>query len=98
MAERRLLICECGWKRITDLSDPDLYELKSDTMSSRKFRCRSCGKAVTPRKIQDPQSEVDRKRREEELAEENRRWMEESIAAKERFMKEIADGQEDNPE
>lgn len=96
---KSILLCECGWKRILgeDLDDAPV-ELGNDTMSARKFRCPSCGFAITPRPAADPQSELDRRLREEKMAEENRRWLEESKRSTKEFMEKIKDGKEDNAE
>jgi hypothetical protein len=96
MAEKFILLCSCGWKRISDLSDKDLHELKNDTMSCRKFRCPSCGFAVSPRPAKDPQSELEGRLRERRMQEDDKKWLEESARAREEFMKEIERGQEDN--
>jgi hypothetical protein len=93
-----ILMCGCGWKKTTDLKDKNIHELKNDTMSSRKFRCPSCGKAVTPRHAKDPQSELDARIRSEKIAEDNRRWLADSLKAQEKFLKETDGGEEDQPE
>lgn len=94
MASFFMLLCGCGWKKTTDLKNEELYELKSDTMSSRKFRCPSCGMAVTPRPAKDPQSELDARIRNEKIVEENKRWLEESAKDQEEFLKETKDAEE----
>jgi hypothetical protein len=97
MSEKFLLLCGCGWKRISDLKeDIGIVELKNDTLSARKFRCPSCGFAVTPRKTKDPQLELDRARRDREMAEENRRWLDESTEKQAEFIKEMKDAEEDS--
>lgn len=96
MAEKSILLCGCGWKRISDLSDGDLLELKNDTMSSRKFRCPKCGFAVTPRPAKDPQSELEDRLAERKTQDEYAEWLEESARAREEFLKEIGRGEEDN--
>lgn len=98
MAEKFILLCGCGWKMVSDLNNTGLHELKNDTMSARKFRCPSCGFAVCPRKIKDPQAELERKKLDDRIAEENRSWLEESKKAQEQFLKETQDGEEDNPQ
>lgn len=96
---KSILLCECGWKKILgeDLVDSPMA-LRNDTLSAKKFRCPSCGFAITPRPAGDPQSELDRRLREEKIAEENRRWLEESKRSTKEFMEKIKDGKEDNAE
>jgi len=97
MNDKFILLCNCGWKAISDLRDDiGIVELKNDTLSSRKFRCPSCGLAITPRKMKDPQSELDRERMDHEMAEENKKWLEESIEKQAKFIQEMKDGEEDN--
>lgn len=96
MAEKYILLCGCGWKRISDLSDGDLFKLKNDTMSSRKFRCPGCGFAVTPRPAKDPQSELEDRLAEQKARDDYARWLEESARDREEFLKEIGRGEEDN--
>lgn len=96
MAEKHILLCGCGWKRVSDLSDGDLFELKNDTMSARKFRCPKCGFAVAPRKAKDPQSELERKLVEQKIQNDYAKWLEESARDREEFLKEIGRGEEDN--
>lgn len=94
MARKYILLCQsCSWKLVSDLSESGLYELKNDSMSSRKFRCPQCGKAVVPRKIKDPQEEQNRKAESERLKQENKKWMEENIKFQNNFMKENNDGE-----
>lgn len=97
MTEKFLLLCGCGWKSISDLKgEVGAVEINNDTLSSRKFRCPSCGFAVTPRKTKDPQAELDRARKDVEIAEENKRWLEDSVEKQIEFIKEMKDGEEDN--
>lgn len=94
MAKKHILLCQsCSWKLVSDLSDSGLVEIKNDSMSSRKFRCPKCGRAVAPRSIKDPQEEHDRKAETERVREENKRWMEENIRFKTDFMREKDDDQ-----
>lgn len=91
-SEKYILICaSCSWKLVSDLSDLNLYELKSDTMSSRKFRCPGCGRAISPRRADDPQSQQDDKAQSQRMIEENKKWIEENIKFQEEFAKEIKD-------
>lgn len=97
MSEKFLLLCGCGWKMISDLKgEVGAVELRNDTLSSRKFRCPSCGFAITPRKTEDPQADMDRKKKDQSMAEENKRWLEESVEKQAKFIKEMRDGEEDN--
>lgn len=98
MAGKFLLLCGCGWKMISDLSETGLYEVRNHTMGPRKFRCPSCGFAVTPRPAKDPQSEADSKAADARAAEENKRWLEESARERIKFMEKVKDEQEDNIE
>jgi hypothetical protein len=97
MIEKFLLLCNCGWKKISDLKgDIGAVEIKNDTLSARKFRCPSCGFAVAPRKIKDPQLELDRANKDKEMIDENKKWLEESIEKQSKFIKEMQDGEEDS--
>jgi predicted RNA-binding Zn-ribbon protein involved in translation (DUF1610 family) len=94
MAKKYILLCQsCSWKIVSDLSDSGLHELKNDSMSSRKFRCPNCGRAVVPRGVSDPQKEQDRKAESERLKEENKKWMEENIRFQNNFVKEKDDNE-----
>lgn len=89
MSEKFILLCaSCSWKKISDLEE-DVIELKNDSMSSRKFKCEKCGRAVVPRKIKDPQSDLDKKIKEQKIQEENENWIKENINFKNKFLKEI---------
>lgn len=93
-SDKYILICNsCSWKLISDLKDSNLYELKSDTLSSKKFRCPTCGRAVCPRAAADPQREQDNKANSEKMIEENKKWMQENIKFQEEFEKEIKNEQ-----
>ena len=97
MNDKFILLCQCGWKRITDLSgEAPALELKNDTLSGRKFRCPSCGMAVAPRKTKDPQAKIDMSRMEAEAEEENRRWLEDSLERQHDFIREIRSEEEDH--
>lgn len=86
---KKILLCSwCGWKRISDLNDTDLKELKNDTLSSRKFRCQKCGRGVAPRPIKDPQKELELKNQETTIEQENKKWIEEILQFQEEFRKE----------
>jgi len=89
MSDKYILLCQyCNWKKITDLKDVDLHELKNDTLSNRKFRCPKCGRAVCPRSIKDPQSELDNKLEGERIKEDNQRWIKESFRFQDEFLEE----------
>lgn len=97
MPEKFMLLCTCGWKRVSALDSlEDVVELHNDTLGARKFRCPSCGFAVTPRKSKDPQSEVDKLRLEQEMERENRRWLEDSAEKQVKFIKEMESAEKDN--
>lgn len=86
---KKILLCSwCNWKRISDLNDPDLKELKNDSMSARKFRCPKCGRGVAPRPIKDPQKELELKNQETTIQQENKKWIEEIVQFQEEFRKE----------
>ena len=71
---KSILLCDyCGWKSSSDLED--VYELKNDTLSNKKYRCKKCGRGVTPRKTKDPQKDLDKKIEEEKIKKENDEWM-----------------------
>lgn len=74
-----LLCSHCGWKVISGPEFTGLKELKNDSMSSRKFRCEKCGRGVSPLRFPDPQSELDRKAKEERLKSENESFMDEAM-------------------
>lgn len=97
MTKKKLLICEfCGWKTVSEPERSGLYELKSDTLSNRKWRCPKCGRAVTPRKCKDPQAEIERKKKEDILKMDDEKWMEENVAFRKDFMEKNDD--EDKPD
>ena len=88
---KKILLCEfCGWKKIAELDSSEIKELKNDSLSSRKFRCKKCGRAITPRSIKDPQKEVNLKSKELSLQEENKKWIEEALQFQNEFKKESA--------
>jgi len=89
MNKKHMFICEsCNWKKTCGIEESGLHELKSDTMSSRKFRCPGCGRAITPRPAKDPQSDMDRKSDDEKNRQENDKWMQEAIQFQSNFLKE----------
>lgn len=97
MTEKFMLLCNCGWKKISDLKgDVGAVELKNDTLSNRKFRCPRCGFAVTPRKTKDPQFDLDRAKKDMETENQNKKWLEESVEKQIEFIKEMQHGEEDN--
>lgn len=86
MNEKFILLCTfCSWKKISDLTD--VVELKNDSMSGVKYKCEKCGRAIVAKKIKDPQSELNKKIKEKEIAEENKKWMEENIEFRNKFNK-----------
>jgi hypothetical protein len=92
---KSILLCQhCGWKRVCDPDAPGLLELKNDSMSSRKFRCPGCGRAIAPRKHPDPQSEVDRKIKDARMKEENEAFIKSAIDFSANFAKESEDANE----
>lgn len=80
-----LLCASCGWKRVCDGECSGLRELKTDTLSSRKFRCPGCGRGVAPRKFPDPQAEADRKAKDDRLKAENEAFLGETIDFQRKF-------------
>ena len=87
--KKHIFICEsCSWKKTCGIEESGLHELKSDTMSSRKFRCPGCGRAITPRGAKDPQAEMDRKAYDEKSRSENNKWIQEAIQFQSDFLKE----------
>lgn len=91
---KNILFCEyCSWKIILD-EDADVYELKNDTLSNKKYRCKNCGRAVVPRKILDPQKELEIKEEKKKMEEENKKWIKENSNFQVNFLKENQDEQE----
>ena len=88
-----LLCSSCGWKRISDEGNIGLKELNNDSMSSKKYRCLGCGRAVAPRKFKDPQEEQDRKNREEMMKKNEEAWRQENLDFHSSFMEEVGDGE-----
>jgi|688.fasta_scaffold111793_4 hypothetical protein len=94
MSKKRIVLCDyCGWKKVCDPDESGLHELKSDTLSNKKFRCPGCGRAISARPFKDPQGEADRKSQETKMEEENKKWIEEHIQFQEKFLKERDDEQ-----
>lgn len=96
MNEKFIFLCGCGWKSVSCLEDSGIVEIKNDTLSNRKFRCPSCGFAITPRKTKDPQADIEKAIKEKEMAEETKRWLEDSVQRQVNFIKEMIDGEEDS--
>jgi len=91
-----ILLCQsCGWKEVCELDRSVAVEIKNDSMSSRKFRCPSCGRGVVPRSFPDPQRELDLKSKDERIKSEMDEWTERSLDFQKRFL-EDDDGSEDN--
>jgi DNA-directed RNA polymerase subunit RPC12/RpoP len=87
-----ILFCDyCGYKIISDLKNLDLYELKNDTLSGKKYRCKNCGRAISPRKFKDPQKDLEKKQEEERIDQENKIWLQSSIDFQANFLKENED-------
>lgn len=82
-----LLCSSCGWKLVCDNDCPGLTEVKTDTLSARKFRCKGCGRAIAPRKFPDPQAEANMKANEERLKSENEAFMSETMDFQNKFVK-----------
>lgn len=76
-----------------ELEDTGLHELKSDSMSSRKFRCPGCGRAIAPRKFPDPQREMDLASEEKRIKEENEAFIIEHAEFQRNFLKEIEENE-----
>lgn len=89
------LCSSCGWKKVCDPDECGLVELSNDSLSARKFRCPSCGRAVAPRKFPDPQSELNKKSREESVKAEYDDWMAKSSDFQRKFI-EARDGKVDD--
>ncbi|NBT57282.1 hypothetical protein EBT16_00700 [bacterium] len=84
-----IVLCSaCGWKRISDRDDVGLCELNNDSLSSKKYRCPGCGRAVSPRKFSDPQGDQDRKNKEESIKKNEEKWRQENLDFHARFMEE----------
>ena len=86
-----LLCSHCSWKKVCELENTGLYELKSDSMSSRKYRCPQCGRAIAPRKFPDPQSDADRIEYENRIKAENESFLEENAEFQKNFLKEVSE-------
>jgi len=87
-----LLCLSCGWKKVCDPDASGLLELKNDSMSSRKFRCPGCGRAIAPRSHQDPQSEMNRRASDERIKAENEVFINEVMDFQKNFIRESEDG------
>lgn len=83
-----ILCSSCGWKRIADEANTGLLEIKNDSLSSKKYRCPGCGRAISPRKFSDPQGEVERKNEEEKMKKNEDKWRQENLDFHMRFMEE----------
>lgn len=81
-----LLCAYCGWKRVCGEECEGLHELKTDTLSCRKFRCLGCGRGVAPRKFPDPQADMDRRAKDERLKAENEAFMSETMEFQSKFV------------
>lgn len=86
------LCSSCGWKRVCPLEESGLFELKSDALSARKFRCPQCGRAMCPRASSDPQADLEMNIEEDRLRRENESFIEETEQFQKNFLNGIADG------
>lgn len=87
-SKKVIILCAyCSWKRICDFDNIGLHELKSDSMSSRKFRCPGCGRAIAPRKFPDPQKEVELAAKEDKVKEDNEAFIIEHAEFQRNFLK-----------
>jgi transposase len=87
------LCSSCGWKKVCGMDDSGLREVSNDTISSRKFRCPSCGRAISPKKFPNPQSEMDKTAAEKSMKLELEAWMAESAEFQSKFI-EAKDGKD----
>lgn len=75
-----ILYCEfCNWKIVCDFDKIDLIRIKNDSISSEKYRCPDCGRAITPKPTKDPEQELQNKLKEDKLKKENDSWIKENI-------------------
>jgi uncharacterized protein YlaI len=93
MSKVIVLCIFCNWKTIAEENEVGLKELKNDTLSSKKYRCPRCGRAISPRKFGDPQKEQDRKENEDKMKKENETWIRENLDFQKKFAEEINDEQ-----
>lgn len=85
--EPQIFLCaSCGWKRVAPIDDSGMHELSNDTMSARKFRCPSCGRAIVPRRFPNPQADVEKKAHEESMKSEHEKWLENSMDYQKSFI------------
>lgn len=87
---KHIFFCDyCGWKKISELENNDIFELKNDSLSNKKYRCQNCGRAVVAKKIQDdPQKTLEEKKQKEKIEADNKKWIEEYIQQQINFAKE----------
>lgn len=91
-SNKAILLCSaCGWKQICNPDFDGVVEIKNDAMGSRKFRCPKCGRGVCPRSFPDPQSEMDRKARDNRIKSDNEAFMDETMEFQRRFIEENKD-------
>lgn len=93
MSKAIVLCVSCGWKTVAEENEIGLKELKNDTLSSKKYRCPGCGRAISPRKFGDPQKEQDRKENEDRMKKENEKWIKENLDFQKKFAEEATDEQ-----
>ena len=93
-SKKVILLCShCSWKRVCEIEDAGVYELKSDSMSSRKFRCPGCGRAIAPRNFPDPQKDLDIEAREERIKSENEAFLVDHEEFQKKFVKEVEENE-----
>lgn len=93
-SKKVIILCShCSWKRVCDVDDIGLHELKNDSMSSRKFRCPGCGRAVAPRKFPDPQREMELAAKEERVKAENEAFMAQHAEFQKNFLKNVEENE-----
>lgn len=85
-SNKKIFICDaCSWKKVFDSNKINLFKLKNDSMSNEKYRCPSCGRAVTSRPFKDPEQELQNKKKDDKLKEENENWIKENIEYQMKF-------------
>lgn len=74
-----ILYCNyCGWKLITrSLKQLDIKCIEIDGI--KKFKCPSCGRLISSKKITDVQKELDNKIKKEKYLEDYKSWIEEIV-------------------
>lgn len=89
MSNKYILLCDyCSWKTVSSTDDIKIQQIKNDTLSCKKFRCPNCGRAISPKKIKDPQRDLEKLEEEKRSQEENKKWIDESMNFQINFNKE----------